>query len=140
MSAAAASTPPEIVLVEDDAREAELVVSALGAGVRVTTVADGATALAQLRARRPRLVLLDLKMGGATGFDVLAAVRTDAALRGVPVVVLTSSSDPRDVERAYSLGAHGYVVKPIAHARLAERLDSLRRFWLSPAPRTGASA
>jgi CheY-like chemotaxis protein len=131
------SALPEIVLVEDDAREAELVVSALGPEVRVTTVSDGATVLARLRARPPRLVLLDLKMGGATGFDVLAAIRGDPGLRAVPVVVLTSSSDPRDVERAQSLGAHGYVVKPIAHERLAERLGALRRFWLSPAPRTG---
>jgi CheY-like chemotaxis protein len=134
------STLPEIVLVEDDAREAELVVSALGPEVRVATVADGAAVLARLRAQPPRLVLLDLKMGGATGFDVLAAIRGDPVLRTVPVVVLTSSSDPRDVERAQSLGAHGYVVKPIAHERLAERLGALRRFWLSPAPRTGASA
>lgn len=140
MSGRSASAAPEIVLVEDDTREAELVISALGPGVRVETVTDGAAALACLRAHRPRLVLLDLKMGGATGFDVLAAVRADPALRGVPVVVLTSSSDPRDVERAYALGAHGYVVKPIEHGRLAERLGALRGFWLSPAPRTSASA
>jgi CheY-like chemotaxis protein len=132
------SSLPEVVLIEDDAREAELVVSALGPEVRVTTVSDGATVLARLRTRPPRLVLLDLKMGGATGFDVLAAIRGDPGLHTVPVVVLTSSSDPRDVERAQSLGAHGYVVKPIAHARLAERLGALREFWLSPAPRTGA--
>jgi CheY-like chemotaxis protein len=131
---------PEIVLIEDDAREAELVVSALGPGVQVTTVSDGAAALERLRTRPPKLVLLDLKMGGATGFDVLAAARAEPGMRGVPLVVLTSSSDPRDVERAYALGAHGYVVKPIAHARLAERLDAVRKFWLSPAPRTGASA
>jgi CheY-like chemotaxis protein len=131
---------PEIVLVEDDAREAELVVSALGREVRVVTVTSGAAALEHLRTQRPRLVLLDLKMGGANGFDVLAAVRDDPGLRGLPIVVLTSSSDPRDVERAYALGAHGYVVKPIAHARLAERLAALRRFWLAPPVRAGVPA
>jgi CheY-like chemotaxis protein len=134
------SALPEILLVEDDAREAELVVSALGSEVRVDTVTDGARVLERLRSGVPRLVLLDLKMGGATGFDVLAAIRADPGLRHVPVVVLTSSSDPRDVERVQALGGDGYVVKPIAHERLAERLGTLRRFWLSPAPRTGASA
>jgi CheY-like chemotaxis protein len=133
------SGPAEIVLVEDDAREAELVVSALGPGVRVTTVPDGAAALDRLRTQPPQLVLLDLKMGGASGFDVLAAVRAEPGLRRVPVVVLTSSSDPRDVERAYALGAHGYIVKPIEHERLAERLDAVRRFWLPAASRGGAT-
>jgi DNA-binding response OmpR family regulator len=124
------SSPPDVLLIEDDPREAELIASALDRRYAVETLADGADAVARLRRRPPRLVLLDLKMGGATGFDVLGAVRRETDLAALPVVVLTSSSDPRDVARAYALGAHGYVVKPIAHARLAERLAAVTSFWL----------
>jgi DNA-binding response OmpR family regulator len=134
------STLPDVLLIEDDAQEAELIARALGRGLVVETLTDGAAAVDRLRVRRPRLVLLDLKMGGATGFDVLGAVRRAADLNTLPVVVLTSSSDPRDVERAYQLGAHGYVVKPIAHSRLAERLSAVTSFWLrTPAPAAGGS-
>jgi DNA-binding response OmpR family regulator len=121
----------DVLLVEDDAHEAELVVRALGPRVRVLTAPDGDSALEMMLASPPRLVLLDLKMGGASGFEVLATVRGAPALASVPVVVLTSSSDPRDVARAYELGAHGYVVKPIVHARLVERLGAVTQFWLA---------
>jgi CheY-like chemotaxis protein len=129
---------PDVLLVEDDACEAELVVRALGPAISVETVGDGAVAIARMRERRPRLVLLDLKMGGRTGFDVLAEAAQHRDLASTPIVVLTSSSDPRDVERAYALGAHGYVVKPIAHAQLTERLRSVATHWLGGASHSRA--
>lgn len=123
--------PCDVLLVEDDAQERELVLDALGPGLSIAIAVDGAGALARLATMRPRLVLLDLKMSGANGFDLLASLRTDVALAAIPVVVLTSSYDPRDVARAFALGARDYVVKPIAHRELSERLRATRRHWLA---------
>jgi CheY-like chemotaxis protein len=79
----------------------------------------------------PALVLLDLKMPRVGGFEFLQQVRADAGLRMLPVVALSSSREDRDVQRAYDLGANGYVVKSIDFADYRETLKSVARYWVS---------
>lgn len=79
---------------------------------------------------QPCLVLLDLHMPGTTGFEVLAWIRSRAELADLPVLVFTSSSLPADVERATSLGASGYLVKPMNLKQLVEMVNGLKEYWL----------
>lgn len=78
----------------------------------------------------PGLVLLDLNLPYWSGFEVLEWLRQQPQLRRLPVVVLTSSSRPDDIARAYDAGANGYVVKPNALADLTSLVLALREFWL----------
>ncbi len=78
----------------------------------------------------PALVLLDLKLPGMDGFDVLSWVRQQHGLRGLPVVVLTSSSEIRDVNRAYALGANSFFVKELDFEHSVDIADLLRRYWI----------
>lgn len=124
----------DILLVEDDAADAELALRALASlALAVRRVADGETALADLRSAspraRPRVVLLDLKLPGIDGFQVLAAIRAEPAICMLPVVVLTSSREDRDVERSYALGANGYVVKPVDSVRFGNTLREIGAYW-----------
>jgi two-component system response regulator len=132
---------PEILLIEDDADEAELALEALrrsGAAVRVTRVGDGAAALeflfggrnAALRSPAPRLILLDLKIPKVDGFGVLERLKSDAAARVIPVVVLTSSKMDEDVLRSYRLGANSYIVKPIDFGEFSQAIERLGAYWL----------
>jgi two-component system response regulator len=78
----------------------------------------------------PGLVLLDLKLPIKTGLDVLRWVQTQPHLAGVVVVVLTSSSEPVDVESAYALGARSYLIKPAALEKRVDMVRKLRDYWL----------
>lgn len=126
-----------ILLVEDNLADARLAREVLGAaGVEITVARDGVGALDLLRSpgvAPPDLVLLDLNLPRVSGLEVLAAVKADAALRSLPVVVLTSSRADQDVRRAYDLHANAYVVKPLGLTRLAATLRSLAEFWLGAA-------
>jgi DNA-binding response OmpR family regulator len=79
----------------------------------------------------PRLVLLDLKMPRLSGFDVLSWLRGEESFRELPVVILTSSSHESDIKRAYDLGAHSYLVKPVGFDALVELAKSLHVYWLT---------
>jgi CheY-like chemotaxis protein len=79
----------------------------------------------------PNLVLLDLKMARLSGFDVLAWLRQDAKWHSLPVVVLTSSNQEADVQRAYSLGANSYLVKPVDFEKLVEIVQAVHHYWLN---------
>lgn len=79
----------------------------------------------------PCLLLLDLKMPGRSGFDVLTWVRAQPAAAALPVVVLTSSSQDNDIYRAYSLGANSYLVKPGKPDELLVIVNGLKQFWLN---------
>lgn len=137
-----AETEKFILLAEDDAVVAEIVLHALGRcspPPRIVHVRDGVEALDFLRARppydrpdrgSPAVVLLDIKMPRLDGLEVLREVRADAALKTTPIVMLTSSQDEHDVETSYLLGANAYVVKPLEFKRLAEVLAGLESFWL----------
>ena len=78
----------------------------------------------------PLFVLLDLNMPGLDGRDVLGALKRDAALSAIPVIVFTSSANTRDVEECYRLGANSYLTKPLAYSALEERVGLLARYWL----------
>lgn len=82
------------------------------AGYRVTAVEDGVMALAALTEQPPDLVLLDLLLPRMSGFLVLEAMKEDSRMREIPVVVVSARSDDRDIERARTLGAREYLVKP----------------------------
>lgn len=95
---------------------------------------NGEVALALLRAEgnariRPALILLDLGMPVMSGLEFLKELKSDAALRSIPVVVLTASSREEEESSAYDLGAAGYVVKPIAFDDLAAAVDLVVRYW-----------
>lgn len=125
----------DLLLIEDDPADLELTLRALrqrGLGDAVIVARDGEQALALLRraAWRPRVVLLDLKLPKVDGLEVLRAVRAEERTREVPVVVLTSSAEGRDVEAAYRLGANSYLVKPITHEAFVERVTALGLYWL----------
>jgi len=78
----------------------------------------------------PVVVLLDLKMPGMDGFEVLQWIRQEEGIRGLPVLVLTSSNEMRDVNRAYQLGANSFFVKELDFQQSVEFADLLRRYWI----------
>jgi CheY-like chemotaxis protein len=113
----------EVLLVEDSAADARLTREVLKGGAvanRLTVVSDGAEALSYLRregryrdARRPDVVLLDLNLPKMDGREVLDHIRTDRALDGIPVVILTTSGAERDIAGAYEGRANSYLQKPV---------------------------
>ena len=130
-----------ILLVEDNPHDLELTLLALGKchlAIEVITARDGAEALDYLYHRgkyagrppgNPALVLLDVKLPKIDGIEVLDQMRTDASLRTVPVVMLTTSSEEQDVLRSYELGANAYVVKPVAFPEFMAAVQALGVFW-----------
>jgi len=137
-----------ILLVEDDPDDEALTLRALrrhDLADEVVVVRDGAEALAFLyettRAgddQLPELVLLDLKLPKIDGLQVLKMLREDAHTRRLPVVVLSSSSEERDIAQSYELGANSYVRKPVDFAEFSEAVRQLGIYWLGlnePSPR-----
>jgi CheY-like chemotaxis protein len=130
-----------IVLAEDNANDVELTLSALRdnrVANEVVVVRDGAEALDYLYKRNsqanraggnPALLLLDLKMPKVDGIEVLRQVKSDPALKTIPVVVLTSSREDRDLLRAYDLGVNAYVVKPVDFHEFIDAVKLLGGFW-----------
>jgi len=135
------TAPIEILLVEDNPGDVRLTREALRRGRVANTlhvVDDGDKALAFLRregryadAPRPGVVLLDLNLPGLDGRDVLAAVKSDPALRRIPIIVLTTSSADRDVANSYDLGANCFVSKPVALEEFLDVVRSFEGFWLT---------
>ena len=77
------------------------------------------------------LVILDLKMPKVNGFEVLKIIKNDENLKSVPIIVLTSSSRPEDIERAYKLGCNSFIVKPINFEDFVEAVQEIKHYWLS---------
>jgi CheY-like chemotaxis protein len=138
------SATETILLVEDNTTDVLLVRRALTrAGITnpVAVVADGDSAVDYLagsgayadRERHPLpvLVLLDLKLPRRSGLEVLAWLRAQPDLRRTPVVVLTSSQQRPDVNRAYDLGANSYLVKPVEFNALQRMLEDVNAYWLA---------
>lgn len=142
------TTVPWILLVEDNQDLAKLATHALGSAApeaRVSRAADGKQAVAALEeaiarpdARRPDLVLLDLKLPGMDGIGVLEHMRADPDLQEVPVVVLSSCRSREDVQQAYQAGANSYVVKPVEFTELQEVIQSIVAYWLTTNLAAGA--
>ncbi len=128
-----------ILLVEDNPLDARATIRAarkLELAEQVEVVTDGQAALDRLRQSgidgdRFGLVLLDLNLPGKDGHDVLREIRADDVLRTTPVVVLTSSVEPSDVDRAYRWGANAYVGKPADLDGWLQVITTIREFWLS---------
>jgi CheY-like chemotaxis protein len=128
---------PTILLVEDDSNDVLLVRRAFrraGLSARIEVASDGEAAVAYLAAMPtdsiPGLVLLDLKLPRRPGLDVLHWLRQQPGLRRLPVVVLTSSRESTDVNRAYDLGANSFLVKPVGFTELLEMVRTLGLYWL----------
>lgn len=132
----------DILLVEDSPLDAEMTLHTLqqhGIGNHIEWLRDGAAALDYLFVRGnfadrspllPRLVLLDLKMPRVDGLEVLRAMKADSELRQIPVVMLTSSAEERDLIRSYELGVNSYVVKPVDFNLFSAAVARLGFFWL----------
>jgi chemotaxis family two-component system response regulator Rcp1 len=132
--------PIEILMVEDNPGDVRLTREALREGkVRnvVHAVEDAELALDFLRQRgayadvpRPDLVLLDLKLPGKSGLELLAEIKADATLRCIPVVILTSSQAEEDIARSYKLHANAYVSKPVGLDNFIHAVKTIENFWL----------
>jgi CheY-like chemotaxis protein len=125
----------DILLVEDNPNDAELTQRALkkaNVGGRLAIVRDGAEALDYLLSDqpKPKVIFLDLKLPKIDGIEVLRRVREDQRTRSVPVVVLTSSQEERDVSDCYKLGANSYVVKPVEFDKFYQAVGDLATYWL----------
>jgi CheY-like chemotaxis protein len=117
----------------------------------VVVCRDGAEALDYLYCRgaftsrhrgNPVVVFLDLKMPKVDGLEVLRTMKSDASLRSIPVVMLTSSREERDLRESYALGANAYVVKPVEFGRFVSAVKELSLFWgiiNEPPPDSSAS-
>jgi two-component system, response regulator len=124
----------DVLLVEDSEFDAEIAIRALVQGNaphRIAWVRDGEEALAFLRCSSPpRLILLDIKMPRMDGLDFLRELQTCDTAHVVPVVVLTSSPQERDVVECYRLGASGFAVKPIDLEELESMVQRIGLYWL----------
>jgi CheY-like chemotaxis protein len=130
-----------ILLVEDDPKDVELTLTALDEyklANEVVVAGDGAEALDYLYCRgnfatRPRenpaVMLLDLKLPKVDGLEVLQQIKSDDRLKLIPVVVLTSSREERDMVSSYQLGVNAYVVKPVDFHEFVNAIKELGVFW-----------
>jgi CheY-like chemotaxis protein len=143
-------TSKAILLVEDNAQDEELTIRALRKSNIMNSVVvarDGEEALDYLFARgehtgrnlevMPALVLLDLKLPKVNGLQVLRALRADPLTHQVPVVILTSSKEERDIAEGYRNGANSYICKPVDFEKFTEAIGRLGMYWivLNEAPR-----
>jgi CheY-like chemotaxis protein len=144
-----------ILLVEDNPKDLELTLAALAKCQLANTIVvarDGAEALDYLYARGvhadrdpgdPAVVLLDLKLPKVDGLEVLETVKRDPSQRQIPVVMLTSSREERDLLRSYELGVNAFVVKPVDFNAFFEAIQDLGMFWAilnEPPPRLNVDA
>jgi len=124
-----------ILLVEDDEVDVLTVKRALKeiqVTNRVAVAGDGEDALEvlkHLQPERPCLILLDLNMPRMTGLEFLRIVKSDAQLKRIPVVVLTTSTDEQDKIESFNLGAAGYMVKPVDYQQFVEVVRTIDRYW-----------
>jgi DNA-binding response OmpR family regulator len=130
-----------ILMVEDDPKDVELTLTALeeyNLANEVVVTRDGQEALDYLRRRgqysnrsqeNPAVILLDLKLPKVDGLEVLQEIRSDERLKMVPVIVLTSSHQEKDVMRSYKLGVNAYVVKPVDFHEFVNAVKELGVFW-----------
>jgi len=132
----------EILLVEDNPNDVELTLRALqkqNLSNKVFVVKDGAEALDFIFAsgaysqrkveKRPKVVLLDLKLPKVDGIEVLRRIKADSRTSRIPVVMLTSSQEERDVVNSYNLGVNSYIVKPVDFSNFVHAVSELGTYW-----------
>jgi two-component system, response regulator len=135
--------PLDLLIVEDSQDDAELMIRALHKhqlASRIQVLENGAEALDLLfgqgeyagrgLARPPRVILLDLKLPKVDGLEVLHRIKSSERTKTIPVVIVTSSREYSDIQKAYLWGANGYVVKPIAFDEFSKAIIHLATFWL----------
>ena len=132
----------EILLVEDNPNDVELTMRALGKqnlANKVFVVKDGAEALdfmfgtgayeSRKIQKRPKVILLDLKLPKVDGIEVLRQMKADERTKHIPVVMLTSSQEERDVTDTYNLGVNSYIVKPVDFSNFVHAVSELGIYW-----------
>ena len=133
----------ELLLIEDNPQDLELALRALrkaNLANRIEVARDGAEALDYLFAEgphvgrsiadTPKVILLDLKLPKVDGLDVLRRIKGDPRTKLIPVVVLTSSREQRDVVESYKLGVNSYIVKPVEFDKFVDAVKDLGYYWL----------
>jgi two-component system response regulator len=132
----------EILLVEDSAADLELAIHALrkeNVANHIDVVRDGEEALDYLFCRgafagrkneKPKLILLDLKLPKVSGMEVLRQIKSNPYLKTIPVVMLTSSKEERDVVEGYQLGVNSYIQKPLDFVQFRDTIRQLGMYWL----------
>jgi len=132
----------DILLVEDNPADAELALRTLRKGKlanHITWVKDGAEALefifrsgayAGRPDQHPRLILLDLKLPKVDGIEVLKRIKADERTRMIPVVMVTSSAEGRDITESYQLGVNSYIVKPVEFEQFSETVAKAGFYWM----------
>lgn len=133
----------EILLVEDNPNDVELTLRVLkknNISNRIHVVRDGAEALEFVFCtgaysdrsieNGPKVILLDLKLPKVDGLEVLRQIKADPRTKSIPVVVLTSSREERDIVRSYQLGTNSYIVKPVDFEQFTEAVRQLGLYWL----------
>jgi CheY-like chemotaxis protein len=133
----------EIIIVEDDPNDAELITRALrkhNLANKLVLLKDGAEALDFLFDKGsfpdkyddgyPKVILLDLKLPKVNGIEVLRKLKSDERTKKIPVVILTSSREDRDLKDAYDLGVNSYVTKPIKFDEFAKVVSDLGMYWM----------
>ncbi len=135
--------PMEILLVEDNPNDVELTLRSLkknNVSNRVHVARDGAEGLEIIFGRGkylgrnpkdgPKVILLDLKLPKVDGLEVLRAIKSDPEARKIPVVVLTSSKEERDIVESYRLGVNSYIVKPVDFTQFTDAVRQLGLYWI----------
>lgn len=135
------SNTVKILMVEDSPSDADLTIEALKESkllINMSLVTDGVEAIAFLRQEGkysnevlPDLILLDLNLPKKSGFEVLTEIKNDEKLRVIPVIILTTSDDEKDVNNAYSQYANSYVTKPVDFKQFLEVVELIEDFWLT---------
>ncbi|MFA6979773.1 MAG: response regulator [Ignavibacteriaceae bacterium] len=133
----------EILLVEDNPNDAELAIRAMrknNIANKVVHVMDGEEALDFIFAKglfsdrnienNPKVILLDLKLPKIDGLEVLKTVKSDERTKSIPVVVLTSSKEEKDIVKSYALGVNSYIVKPVDFDKFIEAVREIGLYWL----------
>lgn len=133
----------EILLVEDDPHDVELTIRALrkhNLANKVHVVKDGAEALEFIFGtgayterdvnNKPKVILLDLKLPKVDGLEVLRRIKSDERTQVIPVVVLTSSREERDIVESYKLGVNSYITKPVDFDKFVQTVSELGLYWL----------
>ena len=137
-------TEVEILLVEDNPTDAELCIRALkkhNLANKLVWVKDGAEALDFIfgtgaysgrtaNGKPPKVILLDLRLPKVDGLEVLRRIKSDERTKAIPVVVVTSSKEDRDVAESYKLGVNSFISKPVAFEEFADKMSHLGMYWL----------
>ena len=133
----------DIIIVEDDPNDAELIMRVFrkhNLTNKIIHLKDGEEALNYLFKQggqgdnsallSPKVILLDLKLPKIDGIEILQRIKSDELTKNIPVVVLTSSAEDRDIKAAYNLGVNSYVTKPIKFEEFAKVVSELRMYWV----------